>query len=116
MGQQLVIHNFKQPLNITLDDVLCYMVDDEPVYEPPSNKEIRLAIELAKQLNPLFKFNVKEQVDLIQRICMYPVEEDKILNVKSFKEILFKEIIIGVKYLGDGKYKVKLKRVRRRHT
>lgn len=114
MGQQLTIPNFKAGINITLDDVFRYMrYEDEPVYEEPSNKELRLAIELTKQLNPLFKFNVQEHMDTIRRICEYNVVESKVLNVKSFKQILFKEVIISVKYIGDGKYKAKLKRVRR---
>ena len=84
-------------------------------YEPTSNKEIRLAIDLAKQMNPLFKFDVREQIDLIRRICKDPsLKEKKILNVKPFKKILFKELITSVKYLGDNRYKVTLTRVRRK--
>jgi hypothetical protein len=47
---------------------------------------------------------------------MYDVEEGKILSVAPFKQILFKEIIIGVEYIGEGKFKAKLKRVRRYRT
>jgi hypothetical protein len=117
MGQQLIISNFYKPNNVTLSDVMEYVAKPEPFEViPPSNKEIRLAIDLAKQLNPLFEFHVQEHTDLIRRLCQYDVSDEKILNVKPFKQILYKEIIVGVKHIGDGKYKVKLKRVLRTHT
>ena len=75
-----------------------------------------MAIELVKQMNPLFEFHVKEHLGAIRQICRYDLPDETILNVKPFGEILFKEIIESVIYLGDGKYKVKLKRVLRRHT
>jgi len=73
MGQQL-----NKP-NITLTNVLDYMAISENAdsYIPPSNKEIRLAIDLAKQLNPLFEFNVQEHVDTIRRLCRYYVFTSK---------------------------------------
>jgi hypothetical protein len=114
--EQLTIPDFNRPNSVTLKDVIEYMAmsSEDVEYEEPSNKEIRLAIDLAKQMNPLFKFDVKEQVDLIRKICKYEnLSEKKILNVKSFKEILFQEVISSVRYIGDGKYKVKLIRVRR---
>ena len=117
MGQQLVISNFYKPNNVTLCDVMEYIAKSKPIeIAPPSNKEIRLAIDLAKQMNPLFEFHVQEHIDLIRRICRYDVSQKKILNVKPFKQILYKEIIEGVRYIGNGQYKVKLKRVRRTHT
>lgn len=109
MGQ-LTIESFpKKRPNITLDQVLCF---EQEVDYTPSNKDIRLAIDLAKQLNPLFKFDVREQVDLIRRICKYDVSEQKILSIKPFKQILFKEVITSIKYK-DGSYRIKLIRVRR---
>jgi len=116
MGQQLVIPNFHNPHDITLERVMASIAKPQIEYLPPSNKEIRLAIDLAKQMNPLFKFHVQEHTDLIRRICRFDVSDEKILNVKPFKQILFKEIISDVVHLGDGKFKVKLKRVRRTHT
>jgi hypothetical protein len=117
MGQQLVITNFYKPNNVTLCDVMEYIAKSDPIeVAPPSNKEIRLAIDLAKQMNPLFKFHVQEHIGLIQGLCQYDVPEEKILNVKSFKEILYKEIIERVEHIGNGQYKVKLKRVRRIRT
>jgi len=109
MGQ-LTFNKFPKPRpNITLDQVL----DLEPHIDyTPSNRELRLAIDLAKQLNPLFKFDVREQIDLIRRICKYDVSEQKILSVKPFKQILFKEVITSIKYK-DGSYRIKLIRVRR---
>lgn len=119
MGQQLVISNFYKPNNITIRDVMKYVHTSKscPVeLLPPSNKEIRLAIDLAKQMNPLFEFHVQEHTDLIRRLCNYDVPDDKILNVKPFKQILYKELITSVKHIGNGIYKVKLTRVRRTHT
>ena len=119
MGQQLVITNFYKPNNVTIRDVMKYVHTAESdliEVAPPSNKEIRLAIDLAKQMNPLFEFHVQEHIGLIQRLCQYDVLEKKILNVKPFKQILYKEIIEGVRHIGNGQYKVKLKRVRRTHT
>ena len=117
MGQQLVISNFYKPNNVTLCDVMEYVARPEPIeVAPPSNKEIRLVIDLAKQMNPLFEFYVQEHTDLIRRLCLYDVSDEKILNVKTFKQILYKEIIVGVKHIGNGQYKVKLKRVLRTHT
>ena len=117
MGQQLVISNFYKPNNVTLKDVMEYIAILKPVeVAPPSNKEIRLAIDLAKQMNPLFEFHVEEHIDLIRGLCNYNVSKEKILNVKPFKQILYKEIITSVKHIGNGKYKVILTRVRRTHT
>lgn len=117
MGQQLIISNFYKPNNVTLCDVMEHVAKSELIeFLPPSNKEIRLAIDLAKQMNPLFEFHVQEHTDLIRRICRYDVSNEKILNVKPFKQILYKEIIVGVKHIGNGQYKVKLKRVLRKHT
>jgi len=117
MGQQLVISNFYKPNNVTLCDVMEYIAKATPCESsPPSNKEIRLAIDLAKQMNPLFEFHVQEHTDLIRRLCKYNVPQEKILNVKPFKQILYKELITSVKHIGNGIYKVKLTRVRRTHT
>jgi len=82
-----------------------YIAIEEPVLvAPPSNKEIRLAIDLAKQMNPLFEFYVQDNIDLVRRICKYDIPQETILNVKSFKQILYKEIIVSVKHTGNGKY------------
>jgi len=132
MGQQLVITNFYKPNNVTIRDVMKYVHTAESdliEVAPPSNKEIRLAIDLAKQMNPLFRIHVqedeeetlhsifvKENIDLIRRICKYNILEEKIISVAPFKQILYKEIIEGVKHIGNGQYKVKLKRVLRTHT
>jgi len=111
--EQLVIPNFTRP-NVTIKQVMEYIATSvPPVYLRPSKRELRLAIDLAKQMNPLFDFNVKEQVDLIRGIVRYDVEENNILSVKSFKEILFTEIIVSVKCKRDNTYKVKLKKVLR---
>ena len=119
MGQQLVITNFYKPNNVTIRDVMKYVHTAESnliEVAPPSNKEIRLAIDLAKQMNPLFEFHVQEHIGLIQGLCQYDVSKEKILNVKSFKQILYKEIIVGIRYIGNEQYIVKLKRVLRTHT
>ena len=130
MGQQLVISNFYKPNNVTLCDVMEYIAKSELIeFLPPSNKEIRLVIDIAKQMNPLFEFHVqeeeedthhsifvKENIDLIKGLCKGDVSNEKILNVKPFKQVLYKEIIVGVRHIGNGQYKVKLKRVLRTHT
>jgi len=112
--EQLVIPIFNKPHNVTLRKVMEYVAYLEPEILPPSKRDIRLAIDLARQMNPLFDFNVEEQTDLIRRILKYDVEDDYILSVKPFKQILFKDIIVSIKSIGDNKFKVKLKRVRKR--
>ena len=111
--EQLIIPIFSKPHDVTICKVMEYVAYLEPEILPPSKREIRLAIDLAKQMNPLFTFNVQEHTDLIRRILRYDVDDDYILSVKPFKQILFKEIIVSIKSKGDGKYNVKLKRVRK---
>ena len=100
---QLTIKTFsKRRPNIILERVQLFL--KEVTYEP-SNKEIRLAIELAKQAAPL-KF---DQEDVVRSILQCDISNERINAVKSFKQICFKKVIV----LKNGKPKT-VKILRRR--
>lgn len=116
--KQLTIPTFYKPSNITLCDVMEYVArtEHECIDYRPSRRHVRLAIDLAKQSSPLFKFRLEDNLDVIRRILNYDVDDEYILSTKTFKQILFKEIIIGVKKIEDNKFIVKLKRVKRKRN
>jgi len=91
---QLTIQTFpKYRPNITLDRVLFL----ERCFEP-SNKEIRLAVDLAKQAWPM----ELDLYDAVRSILQCNISDEKIKAVKSFKQILYKEVIV----CENGKHKI----------
>ena len=68
--------------NITLQDVLDSMEDLS--YEA-NNKEVRLAIELAKQRAPM-QFDLH---DTVRSILQCDISNEEINAVKSFKKIIY---------------------------
>ncbi len=118
MGQ-LTLPGFNEkpcPRSITMARVANYMNNHIEVETTPSRKDIRLAIDLAKQLTPLFEFNIEEHLDVVRRILRHPVSDEQILSTKSFKKIMFVEVITGIQRIGNNKYEVKLKRVIRKRN
>ena len=93
--KQLTIKTFpKRKPNITLQQVVAVM---EEIEYTPSNKEVRLAIDLAKHKSPL-------QLDLhdtVRSILQCDISNERINAVKPFKKIIRKKVIIMV----DGKPK-----------
>ena len=100
---QLTIQNFpKYKPNITLDRVLlletCFV---------PGNKEIRLAVDLAKQAWPMDL----DRCDAVRSILQCDISNERINAVKPFRKIIHKRVI----EFKDGKHKtVKIIRKRRK--
>jgi len=95
--KQLIIKGFNHPPNITISSIKRYMHDSEE-YLLPNNKEIRLAIDLAKQKAPM-NFDRNNVVRSILRCC---VSDERINNVKPFKKITKKRLIT----VSNGKARV----------
>ena len=94
---QLTIKTFpKYRPNITLERVQLFLKEID--YEP-SNKEIRLAIDLATQVAPL-KF---DREDVVRSILQCDIINKNIDSVVPFSEICFKKVII----FENGKYRTK---------
>lgn len=92
---QLTIETFpKYRPNITLDRVLpletCFV---------PGNKEIRLAVDLAKQAWPMDL----DRCDAVRSILRCNISDERIYLVKPFKKIIYKKIIV----CENGKHKTK---------
>lgn len=94
---QLTIKGFpKFRPNITLERIIQYIARN-PDYEEPGNKELRLAIDLAKQRAP----EVDDINDIVRDIIGENIPDSKINNVKSFKKITKKKVIVP-NPSGDG--------------
>lgn len=92
---QLTIETFpKQRPNITLQDLKIFQ---EALEYEPSNKEIRLAVDLAKQAAPMRM----DHEDMVRSILKCNISNNRINAVKSFKKITKKKVIEFV----DGKHK-----------
>lgn len=117
MSYQLSFQNFPKPKTdfITLDRVFERMeyldtIDFiNKIRSTPSNKNIRLAKDLAKQHAPMmFDYH-----DVVRGILKTNIDNYRIDRVKSFKEILYKTVIVSVKQ-HNGRYIIKTKKVKRR--
>ena len=105
---QLTIKTFpKQRPNITLERVYQHMSRNDEVDTTPNNKEIRLAIELARQHAPL----LLDHTDTVRSILQCDISNERINAVKSFKQIIYKKVIVCI----DGKHKT-VKRLRKRNN
>ena len=74
----------------------------------PSAKVIRLAKDIMKQANPLFRSDENFIADQVISVCKLNVPRERIINNRKHKDILFHKVIDSVK---NGK--VITKRVRR---
>lgn len=85
-------------------------------HHKPTNKEIRLATEVVKQMYPIYKRSNKETIaNFVKDIFSMEVPIERITKVKSFKEILFKKIIVGVESIPNtNKNKTIVKKVRKK--
>ena len=92
---QLTIKTFPKPRpNITLQQIPGF--SEQLSYEP-SNKEIRLAIELAAQAAPM-RLDLH---DVVRSILQCDISNERINAVKPFKKIIKKKVII----CENGKHK-----------
>lgn len=108
---QLTIKTFpKRRPNITLQKIFEHLEEVELAsgadYEP-SNKEIRLAIDLANQMAPM----KLDREDTVRSILQCDISNERIKAVKSFKEILYEKRIEIV----NGKPRT-VKRLRKRNS
>lgn len=89
---QLTIKTFpKQRPNITLLTIRDHIARQVAVErDEPSNKEIRLAIELAKHKSPM----ALDRNDTVRSILQCNVSDERIYLVKPFKKIIYKKIIV----------------------
>ena len=80
----------------------------------PTRKELRLALELVDHAFPLFKniMTPAEKAEAIESLFGWKVPEKRIANLPSFKQILYKTVIVSV-IEHKGKYIVKHKKVRK---
>jgi len=70
----------------------------------PGSKEIRLALDMVAQQYPLYKKASKQtKAEFVKDIFNYDVSIERIIRVKSFKEILFKKKIIKIKPIPNTK-------------
>ena len=76
----------------------------------PGIKTIRLALDIIKQNNPLFKNDKEFIAENVKQICKLNINKNKINNIRSFKKILFHNIIDNV----NDKGQVIIKKVRRK--
>lgn len=81
----------------------------------PTSKEIRLALDIVTQCHPSCKkTNDKTKAELVIDMFNFDVSPERIMRVTSFKNILFKKIIIGIKPIPNSKkYKTLIKKVRK---
>ena len=94
---QLTIKTFpKYRPNITLNKI--HQVFQDALEYEPSNKDIRLAVDLAKQAAPMRL----DHEDMVRSILKCDISNERINAVKSFKQILYKEVII----YKNGKHKI----------
>lgn len=88
--KQLTIKGFqKYRPPITLDRVAQYMLTIEPE-DPPGNRYIRLAQDLAVHVAPM----EVDKNDTVRSILGVDIPDSKINQVKTFKQITKKRIII----------------------
>jgi hypothetical protein len=89
--KQLTINTFPEYRpNITLERVEQYIARTKPC-KSPTNKDIRLAIDLAKQKAPMnFDRN-----DVVRSLLGCNIPDSRINKVKSFKKITKKRIIVA---------------------
>lgn len=79
----------------------------------PNRRELRLALEIIDQHYPLYKkADAETKADFVRDVFKFDVPTEKVTNLKSFKKILFKTVIVSVTE-HNGKYIVKHKKVRR---
>ena len=109
INMQLTIETFpKRRPNITLQAVARCMAEIDPV---SNNKEIRLAIELAKQKmkqeQALFELDLNV---IVRDILQCDISNERINTVKSFKQIIYQR---RIEYI-DGKHKI-VKKLRKRN-
>lgn len=76
----------------------------------PTTKEIRLAKDIIIQMNPLFKKDKDFIAENVKQIFKLNISKERINNIRSFKNILFRRIIDGVNKDGN----VIIKKVRRK--
>jgi len=78
----------------------------------PNVKEIRLAVDIAKQCNPMFArdkhYIAKTAIDM----CDFNTSVDRVLRIKPFKLILFKQKLVANGISANGKIKLKTIKVR----
>ena len=79
---------------------------------PSTAKEIRLAIDIAKQANPIFKNDKEFIANYAIKLCRLNATVDRVLRVKPLKRILFKSKIESLIKRPNGKFKVIVKRYR----
>lgn len=90
-------------------DVFRYM------FNVPTDREIRLLKDIVRQANPLFSKNnifIAKQVKELLGPWSCPIDLEIIINVKSFKKLLFNKVIDKVEKAPNGKFKIKTKKIR----
>jgi len=79
----------------------------------PSNKDLRLALDLLNNMYPLYKkTDVETKADFLRDVFKFYVSANRIKRLKPHKTILFKKVILGIK-LHMGNNQVIIKRVRK---
>ncbi len=77
----------------------------------PSNKQLRLALDLIDDMYPLYKkIPIGSKVDFLKDVFKIEVSKERLQRLNSHKDILFKYLITSIK-LGPNKNKIKIKRV-----
>lgn len=79
----------------------------------PTNKELRLLKDILKQKHPKYRKYPRLLANDIHHQFFFKVPIERILNIKGFKQVLFKTIITKIRPIpNSNKYEVLTKKIR----
>jgi hypothetical protein len=111
-----IVREFKWPNMILIEDKGFFNIFDVIEFKPnknPSNKQLRLTLDLINDMYPLYKnIEIESKVDFLRDIFKIEVSKEKLMRLHSHKDIIFKYVITSAKP-GAKKNKIKIKRVRK---